>query len=99
MKRLASSLWGLTLPFIFINGINAAEQEQQEAVIVTATRTAETVDESLASVSVINREDIEQSQARDIMQLLKLQAGIDVARRRVDEQPQASERAVVRRDE
>ena len=80
MKRLTFSLWGLTLPVIFINGINAAEQEQQEAVIVTATRTAETVDDSLASVSVINREDIEQSQARDIMQLLKLQAGIDVAR-------------------
>lgn len=80
MKRLTFSLWGLTLPLIFINGINAAEQEQQEAVIVTATRTAETVDDSLASVSVINREDIEQSQARDIMQILKLQAGIDVAR-------------------
>jgi vitamin B12 transporter len=80
MKRLTFSLWGLTLPVIFINGINAAEQEQQEAVIVTATRTAETVDDSLASVSVINREDIEQSQANNITELLRLQAGIDVAR-------------------
>jgi vitamin B12 transporter len=80
MKRLSFGLFGLTLSFTVVTGINAAEQEEQEAVIVTATRTAETVDESLASVSVISRTDIEQSQANNITDLLRLQAGIDVAR-------------------
>ena len=80
MKRFSFALWGLTLSLTVINSINAAEQEQQEAVIVTATRTAQTADESLASVSIITRDDIEQSQAPNITDLLRLQAGIDVAR-------------------
>jgi len=80
MNRLSFGLFGLTLTFAVVNGINAAEQEEQEAVIVTATRTAQTADESLASVSVITRDDIEQSQARDVTQLLNLQAGINVTR-------------------
>ena len=54
--------------------------EEQNAIIVTATRTAETVDETLASVSVITRKDIEQSQAQDVTDLLRLQAGIDISR-------------------
>ena len=80
MKRLSSGLFGLTLSITVVTGINAAEQEEQEAVIVTATRTAQTADESLASVSVITRDDIEQSQAHNITDLLRLQSGIDVAR-------------------
>ncbi|MDH3948171.1 MAG: TonB-dependent receptor plug domain-containing protein, partial [Gammaproteobacteria bacterium] len=80
MKHPSFGLLGLTLFFTVATGINAAEQEQQEAVIVTATRTAETVDEALASVSVISRTDIEQSQANNITDLLRLQAGVDVAR-------------------
>ena len=80
MKHLSLGLFGLTLSIVFVNGINAAEQKQQEAVVVTATRTSETVDESLASVSVISRADIEQSQASNVTELLRLQAGIDVAR-------------------
>ncbi len=80
MKHLSIGLFGLTLTFAVVNGIYAAEQDEQEAVIVTATRTAQTADESLASVNVITRDDIEQSQARDVTQLLNLQVGIDVAR-------------------
>ncbi len=71
--RLFSSL----LLFVVYGGVNAAEQE---AVIVTATRTAQTADESLASVSVITRDDIKQSQATNVTELLRLQAGIDIAR-------------------
>ncbi len=56
------------------------QAQEQNAVIVTATRTAETVDDSLASVSVITRADIEQSQASDVIDLLRLQSGIDIAR-------------------
>lgn len=67
---------GLIL-WVVICGVNVAEE--REAVIVTATRTAQTADESIASVDVITRTDIEQSQATNISELLRLQAGIDVA--------------------
>jgi vitamin B12 transporter len=41
-----------------------------DAVIVTATRTAITVDESLAAVSVIDREDIDRLQPLTVTDLL-----------------------------
>lgn len=51
-----------------------------DPVVVTATRSQQAVDQSLAAVSVITRADIERSQAPDLLELLKLQAGIDIAR-------------------
>ncbi|MBA1330939.1 hypothetical protein QQ73_07135, partial [Candidatus Endoriftia persephone str. Guaymas] len=42
-----------------------------DPVIVTASRTAQTVDESLASVTVITRHDIERQQAQSIQDLLR----------------------------
>lgn len=51
-----------------------------EPVVVTATRTARTADDSLASVQVITRAEIEQSQAIDVAELLRFFAGVDVAR-------------------
>ena len=55
-----------------------AETVTSEPVIVTATRTARTADETLASVSVITREDIERTQAKSVAELLTGEAGIDV---------------------
>ena len=52
--------------------------EEQSPIIVTATRTAQTVDESLASVTVITREQIEQQQADDLVTLLTSVSGIDL---------------------
>jgi vitamin B12 transporter len=52
----------------------------EDEIIVTARRNAETVDDTLASVSVITRADIERSQAPDLLELLRLQPGIDLAR-------------------
>lgn len=49
-------------------------------VEVTANRFELPVDEALASVTVLTREDIERSQAPDLLDLLSRQAGIDVAR-------------------
>lgn len=51
-----------------------------DAVIVTATRTAQTADESLATVTVITREEIQASQTKDVAELLRFQAGIDIGR-------------------
>jgi vitamin B12 transporter len=49
-----------------------------DEVVVTATRTAVTVDDTLAAVDVIDRADIERSQARSLPELLRGRAGITV---------------------
>jgi len=49
---------------------NVSGLEQLETMNVTATRTARTADETLASVTVITREDIEKSQAKEVVQLM-----------------------------
>jgi vitamin B12 transporter len=49
-------------------------------VEVTASRLAEIADHSLADVNVISRYDIEQSGASDLIDLLRLQVGVDIAR-------------------
>jgi len=72
----------LFLPFSFLAAVSAQAQEAQlqPTIQVTATRVAETVDSSLADVSVIARPDIDASHAQDLIELLRLQAGIDVVR-------------------
>ena len=52
----------------------------EPAVQVTATRQAQTVDASLADVTVITRADIDASGAADLYDLLRTQSGVDVAR-------------------
>ncbi len=54
--------------------------QTQPTVQVTASRVAETVDATLADVSVITRADIDASGARDVLDLLRLQAGVDLYR-------------------
>lgn len=55
-----------------------ADVSSRDAVIVTATRYPVTTDESLASVTVINRADIERSQARTLPEILRGVPGVDV---------------------
>jgi len=59
---------------------HAQEDALQPTVEVTASRVAETADASLADVSIITRADIDASLAPDLLEVLRLQAGIDVAR-------------------
>jgi len=58
----------------------APAQETTDAILVTANRTPVTKDDTLASVDVITREDIEQKQAQDVPDLLSGLAGIDLTR-------------------
>ncbi len=51
---------------------------QPAEIIVTATRTAVTADEALASVSVITRDDIKRQQAQSLKDLLQGLAGINI---------------------
>jgi len=59
---------------------HAQDAVLQPTVEVTASRVAETVDASLADVSVITRADIEASNAPSLLEVLRMQAGVDVVR-------------------
>jgi vitamin B12 transporter len=56
------------------------EVQTQPTVQVTASRVPETVDATLADVSVITREDIDASGTHDVLDLLRLEAGVDIYR-------------------
>jgi vitamin B12 transporter len=58
----------------------AQDAALQPTVEVTASRVAETTAASLADVSVITRADIDASGAPDLLEVLRLQAGVDVVR-------------------
>ncbi len=63
----------------FVPTAYAGNINTEKPIIVTATRTAQTADESLASVTVINRKDIERQQARSVQDLLRGVPGIGIA--------------------
>lgn len=57
-----------------------AQTVTEKEVIVTATRVAQTADTALASVTVLDRQTIEKSQATTVTDLLRGVAGIDITR-------------------
>lgn len=71
----------LSLIFLVPCAPVVAEQlDLQPEVTVTASRVVQTIDSTLAEVSVITREDIDASAARDVLEILRLQAGVDLYR-------------------
>jgi vitamin B12 transporter len=58
-----------------------AETAENEAlkIVVTANRKAQTVDETLAPVTVITRQDIEKYQAKNVADLLRMTPGVTIA--------------------
>lgn len=68
-------LWLGTTAIVFA----ANTDRPEKPIIVTATRTAQTADASLASVTVITRKDIERQQARSIQDLLRGVPGINIS--------------------
>ena len=75
-----SNILALSLALALSAPAWADDAERQPEVVVTATRVAQTVDSTLASVSVIERSQIDASNANDLIDLLRLQPGVDVAR-------------------
>jgi len=57
----------------------AVENTNQDEIIVTATRTAQSVDDTMAAVTVITREEIDASMATTLPELLSGYPGIDFA--------------------
>lgn len=56
-----------------------AAGDELEAVIVTASRVAQPISEAIGSVTVITREEIEARQAQSLQDLLRGEAGVDIA--------------------
>ena len=66
----------LAAALIFLS-VPATAADSPLKIVVTPTRTAQTVDESLASVSVVDRKQIEQRQARTVEDALRGLPGLD----------------------
>jgi vitamin B12 transporter len=79
MKILASSI-AAALAAGFLFPLSAAAESELGPVVVTANRAPVPLSETLAAVTVLTREDIERSQAPDLLTLLARQPGVDVAR-------------------
>lgn len=73
-----------TLSWALVAGLGAGQAQADvhplSPVQVTASRQALAVDRSPYAVSVLTRAEIERSQASDVLELLRLVAGIDLAR-------------------
>lgn len=54
-------------------------ENRSETVVVTATRTAQTADQSLSSITVITNDDIERQNATSLQEVLQSVAGITMA--------------------
>ncbi|GMQ90294.1 MAG: TonB-dependent vitamin B12 receptor [Gammaproteobacteria bacterium] len=81
MNKLPACIAALFAAYAALQSAHAQYQDEtseQDAIVVTATRTAETVDQSLASVTVITREDIENSNALSVPELIRGVAGLDI---------------------
>ncbi|ABR85062.1 TonB-dependent vitamin B12 receptor [Pseudomonas aeruginosa] len=61
------------------SSLSLAEPVSLDDQVVTATRTARTAAQSLAAVSVIDRAEIERSQARSVPELLRQVPGVSLA--------------------
>lgn len=74
------SILAFSILLALAGSARAQDAVTQPTIEVTASRMTETVDASLADVSVITRADIDASNAPDLLEVLRLQAGLDVVR-------------------
>lgn len=76
MKKqlLAASIAAIT------SSIFSSQVIALDTIVVTASRNAQSVDDALASVTVITRDEIENSQATDLTDLLASVPGVEVVR-------------------
>ena len=76
---LAAVLMAVSVPGLLLAD-DTETLELTPILVVTPSRGVEPLGESLASVSVISREDIGLSAAEDLFELLRLQPGVDIVR-------------------
>jgi vitamin B12 transporter len=78
MNRLSAALAALLLPLPATLPANPVDPIELDEVVVTGTRTEVTLADSLVPAQVIDRAQIERSQAGDLIELLRGRAGIDI---------------------
>lgn len=81
MKKLSpSSAWlaSAALGVFVLAPLTQVVASGLDTLVVTASRTPQTVNQSLASITVITREEIERLQAHSLVDLLRSRAGIDI---------------------
>ncbi|MGL4382046.1 MAG: TonB-dependent vitamin B12 receptor [Vibrio sp.] len=74
-SALAIALASLLTP---ISYLHASEAQSEETVVVTANRFEQKVSSTLADIEVITRQDIEQTQAKTLPDLLRRLTGVQV---------------------
>ena len=70
--------WLPVTALLFVSPSLCAADSDAEPIVVTATRTARTVDETLAAVTVITRDDIERLQATSVEEVLRGVPGVSL---------------------
>lgn len=73
---IAGIAWGI----FHHSSASAQPTGETQPVIVTATRTAQIADQTLTPTIVITQQDIQLSQSRDVAELLRFHAGIELSR-------------------
>ncbi|HEX5513322.1 MAG TPA: TonB-dependent vitamin B12 receptor [Gammaproteobacteria bacterium] len=71
-------LWVAAIAVV-LPSIASAQEVNLPPIVVTASRTAQTVDETLAAVTVITREDIERQQAQTVTEVLRGTPGLTIS--------------------
>jgi len=89
MKNKITAMTVIALPAILLASPAATLQAAESVKLddqgglelsITANRRPQSIDNTLASVTVITRQDIEKLQAQDIIDVLRLQRGINLSR-------------------
>ena len=73
-------LTSIALALFLAPAAYAADISANDTIVVTATRSETPIKDTIVPITVINRDDIELSGATDLGELLRFQAGIDIAR-------------------
>jgi vitamin B12 transporter len=62
-----------------LSSAHAQSTQSVDPVVVTATRTPQSIADTLPSTTILTRADIENSQSSDVLTLLRRQAGLEIA--------------------
>lgn len=80
--RSSALLWRLALVFVIPSAPLRAQVEDVDElapIVVTATRTAQTADETLASVTVVDRAEMDRRQSRTMTDVMRGLPGVEIA--------------------
>ena len=66
-----NKLWVLFLPFLMVTSVWAEEKVKLEEVVITATKTEESVEETTSSVTIIKKEEIEKMNVAFVPEVLR----------------------------